>query len=66
MFSKLTLALPLMFAVTTPMQAHAQQHLPGAPPSFNGLIWDPPLAQGSATPEAAIREHSRGLRGRSE
>jgi hypothetical protein len=53
MLSKTTLALPLMLAAIMPTQASAQQHLPGAPPSFNGLVWDPPLPQRSATPDAA-------------
>jgi hypothetical protein len=25
-----------------PIQAQAQESLPGSPPSFNGLVWDPP------------------------
>jgi hypothetical protein len=70
MLSKTTLALPLMLAVITPMQASAQQHVPGAPASFNGLVWDPPLPQRSVIPDAAIQpwtgRQSRGHRSRSE
>ena len=42
MLSKITLPLALAFAVITMMQAQAQEHVPGAPPAFNGLVWDPP------------------------
>src|SRR5438046_273912 len=63
MLSKTTLALALISTVITLTQAQAQQHVPGAPPSFNGLVWDPPI-QGSVTPDAVIhppsRSHSRG------
>ena len=26
-----------------PIQAYAQQHLPGSPEPFNGMVWDPPI-----------------------
>ena len=70
MLNKIILALPLIVAVITPMQANAQQHVPGAPPSFNGLVWDPPLPLRSVTPDAAVqpwtRDQFRGRRSRSE
>jgi hypothetical protein len=54
MLSKITLPLALMSIVITLTQAQAQQHVPGAPPPFNGLVWDPPT-QGSVAPDGAIR-----------
>ena len=70
MLSKVTLALPLIFAVVAPMQANAQQSLPGAPASFNGLVWDPPPLQGSVAPDAAMQpwtgDHSRARHSRSK
>jgi hypothetical protein len=38
--------------LAVPIQAQAQQHLLGAPESWNGLVWDPPT-QGYAAREAA-------------
>jgi hypothetical protein len=40
MLSKLTLALAL--AVSFAVTASAQQHIPGSPEAWNGLVWDPP------------------------
>ncbi len=69
MLNKTTLALTLLFTAITLMQAQAQQSLPGAPPSFNGLVWDPP-GQGSTPSDATMqpwtRYPSRGRQGRSE
>jgi len=69
MLSKITLVLALIFTSITLMQAQAQQSLPGAPPSFNGLIWDPP-GQGSTASDAVMqpwtRYHRGGRQGRSE
>jgi len=32
-----------------PIQAYAQQSIPGSPEAFNGLVWDPPI-QGTGVP----------------
>jgi hypothetical protein len=33
----------ILAVVVTPVQAQTEQ--PGAPPTFNGLVWDPPPVQ---------------------
>jgi hypothetical protein len=42
MLSKITLALAFALAVSFAATASAQQHIPGSPEAFNGLVWDPP------------------------
>jgi hypothetical protein len=38
----LTIMSFIIGVAVTPIQAQAQQSLPGAPASFNNLVWDPP------------------------
>jgi hypothetical protein len=46
-----------------PMQAQAQQSIPGSPQGFNGLVWDPPTQQGYYAPDAD-RQYSTPYRPR--
>ena len=45
-FAVLTFIIGLL---ALPIQAYAQQSLPGSPEGFNGLVWDPPV-QGNGVP----------------
>jgi hypothetical protein len=66
----LAIASFVIGVLATPIQAQAQQSFPGAPASFNNLVWDPPTETYAATPEAkqpstahhAGRHHSRSAR----
>jgi hypothetical protein len=48
MLSKITLALAFALAVSFAATASAQQHIPGSPEAWNGLVWDPPGYAGAA------------------